>query len=428
MPEGRLVPHPRLVVVVLTPVALGLLALLWRPATSVLVGVDVLILVVAWLDALSSGVDVAVVRRLPTAVPVGRAVPIQLLLTASRRVWAKITDDAPDLSPAPPGGVWLGPEDTVVPYVWTAVQRGQREFGDVTVRTRSRLGLWWRQISLPVVGSVRVFPDFASLRTYDLRRGLLAQRAPVRTQRRPGGENEFERNRPYVRGDAYRHIDWRATAKRSDLISREFQQESNQNLLFLLDAGRGASATFDGTLAFDHALSASMMLGAVALRHGDRVGMLAYDDKIRAWAPPRAGARSGSRLVRAVYDVFPTLAEPDHMAALRWVDRRVRRRSLIVLVTALTDGVNAEAVRALATGLGRRHVVLVAWLRDPAVDDMAYGDNALEAAAAAEWLAQRESTLRTLRAAGVLVADQPLGALTGALVDRYLEIKARRML
>jgi uncharacterized protein (DUF58 family) len=383
---------------------------------------------VAALDAFSSATRARVRRVVPAVAPVGRRVPIELHIDAERPVLVQVQDHPPDPVEGLPVSLRVTPDASIVRYTWTAATRGRRQFGPVTVRLTSRLGLWWMQQTLDLPASVRVYPDFAALRRYDLRRGLLARRAPVRTQRRPGGENEFERNRPYVRGDAYRHIDWKATARRQDLVTREYQQESNQNLLFLLDSGRSSSATFAGLAAFDHALAASMLLGSVALRHGDRVGILAYDDAIRAWAPPRAGARSASRLVRAVYDVFPSLAEPDHAAALRWVDRRVRRRSLIVLCTAATDAVNAEALRVLATGLGRRHLVLVAWMRDPAIDAMAQGDDPWEAAAAAEWLGRRESALRGMRSAGLLVADHPLGGLTAALVDRYLEIKARRTL
>jgi uncharacterized protein (DUF58 family) len=259
------------------------------------------------------------------------------------------------------------------------------------------------------------------------------RRAPVRARRKPGGENEFERLRPYVRGDSYRHVDWRATARRRALITREFGQESNQNVLFLVDAGRMMSASSQGRSLFDHALDAALVLGQVALRNGDRVGLLAYDDRVLAWQPPRGGARQGVALIRGTYDVFPSLREPDHAMALRWVGQRVRRRSLVILLTSVIDTANAEATAAVTGILGRRHLPLCVWLRDPSLEELVSGRGAKPAdpyvaGAAAELLLERSRQLAVLRERGALVLDADPPHLTSALLSRYLEIKARRLL
>jgi uncharacterized protein (DUF58 family) len=255
----------------------------------------------------------------------------------------------------------------------------------------------------------------------------------VRVRRRPGGENEFERLRPYVPGDPYRHIDWRATARRGDFVSREYGQEVNQNLIFLLDTGRMMSAANGSLTSFDHALNAALMMAQVALRHGDRVGFLAFDHQIRAWLPPRGGTRSGGRLIRATYDLFPSLAEPDYAMAFRHLSKRVRRRSLVVLLTAVVDEPNAALSSALVRGLAGRHLPLCVWVRDGELTALAEGpaekrSDAYVRAAAAEIVGWREKALANVRRSGALVVDSPPERLTPQLLSRYLEIKARRML
>lgn len=185
--------------------------------------------------------------------------------------------------------------------------------------------------------------------------------------------------------------------------------------------------------AFDHALNAAVLLGQTALRHGDRVGVLAFDSDVRAWIPPKSGARSGGRLIRGTYDLFPSMDEPDHAKAFRFLAQRVRRRSLVVLMTHVVDDVNAEAVEAVVGAMARRHLTMNVWLRDPALDDLLSqpAETVLDRyhrGAAAEVVADREAGLSRLARKGALIVDCPPSVLTGNLLTQYLEVKSRRLL
>jgi uncharacterized protein (DUF58 family) len=230
-------------------------------------------------------------------------------------------------------------------------------------------------------------------------------------------------------------VDWRATARKRTLISREYGQESNQNVIFLLDAGRVMSGQAGESTLFDAALNAALTMGQVALRHGDRVGLMVYDHRIRVWAPPRGGARSGSRLIRATYDVFPSLNEPDHGRALQFLSRHVRRRTLVVVLTAVIDQVNRSDVEGIVRALTGRHLPLVVWLRDPDLealvqppDGKSASDQRWAAGAAAEMLVLRDRELERWKKRGALVVDADPDHINAALLARYMEIKARRLL
>lgn len=429
-----MIPTGRLVLVACVPLVFGFLVLADPMWAIPMVALNLVIALIAIGDALLARRGPGVERSFAPVQAVGRGFPVTLHLTASRPMRVRLTDDAPGEAGGLPAAVRLpGDAGRDVTYTCTVDRRGSHAFGPVTVRWRSPLGLFERQAVHELDGAVRVYPSFRQLRHWGLLARQDERRLPVRVRRRPGGENEFERLRPYVRGDSYRHIDWRATARRAELVTRDFGQESNQNVIFLIDAGRMMSARFQAMTAFDHALDAAVMMGQVALRHGDRVGLLVYDDEIRAWLPPKGGARTGSRLIRGTYDVFPSLREPDHALALRWLAQHVRRRSLVVMLTSVVDEVNAESVRSIVHAMSGRHLPVAVWLRDTGLEARVEGarlhrEDHFIAGAAAELLVRRDEQLQALRQRGALVVDATPEQLTPQLLSRYLEIKARRLL
>lgn len=431
-----MIPSRLLVLLALVPLGLAVAAvaapwLLW-PALAI----DGILVAVAAVDLATTRIDLDVERHVDPVQAVGRPFEVRVRVRdrAGRPLRLRLTDDPPGKVTGLPVALVLRPgEAAEARYTVEVGTRGRHPFGPVTVRQASPLGLWERQRRLPVETELRVYPNFAALRRFGVDTELWARRAPVRARRRPGGENEFERLRPYVAGDPYRHIDWRATARRREFVTREFGQESNQNVVFLLDAGRTMTARSGALTGFDHALNAAITMGQTALRHGDRVGMLVFDREIRAWLPPRGGARTGSRLIRGTYDVFPRFEEPDYGLALRHLSRHVRRRSLVVLLTAAFDDVDASAAEALVAALRGRHLTIAVWLRDTDIDETLARPARDEAdvwrrAAAADLALWRERALQKLRQRGALVVDCPPEALTPELLDRYLEIKARRLL
>ncbi|MFK7927809.1 MAG: DUF58 domain-containing protein [Myxococcota bacterium] len=429
-----MIPTGRLVALAVVPMALGLMVLAMPWLTWPMVALDVVIVAVAAFDALLNRGKIIVERHFTSVQAVGRPFDVTVRISGNRSLACRVTDDAPGEREGLPGRVRLQKGHAVdLTYQLQVNTRGEHPFGAVYVRWASPLGLFERQVMVDVPGLVRVYPSFRQLRSW----GLLARederRAPVRVKRRPGGENEFERLRPYVRGDSYRHIDWKATARRASLVTRDFGQESNQNVIFLIDAGRMMSSQGASMTAFDHALNAAVMMGQVALRHGDRVGMLVYDDQIRTWLPPKGGARAGSRLIRGTYDLFPSLREPDHAQALRWLAQHVRRRSLVVMLTSVVDDVNAATTQAIVGAMVGRHLPLVVWLRDEGLESLIDGPRSgapdhYAAGAAAELLVRREAQLQALRQRGALVIDSSPEDVTPRLLSRYLEVKARQIL
>jgi uncharacterized protein (DUF58 family) len=275
-----------------------------------------------------------------------------------------------------------------------------------------------------------------SVRKYELLAREDREASMFRTSKRRGGESEFERLREYRRGDEYRSIDWKATARRQKIISRDYQLESNQNIMFLLDAGRLMTAETAGMSLFDHALNATLMLAHVAAKGGDNVGLLTFADDVRTYAPPEGGSRAARRIVQAGYNMHPELIETNYDAAFQKLSVLVRKRTLVVLFTQVLDEVSGKAVVRLARGMLPRHLPLFVMFRDADVDTLldpqtsSRGDAAelYVSAAAAELTSFRDRVVRELKKQGAMVLDVPTGELTPQLMNRYLEIKARHLL
>ena len=327
---------------------------------------------------------------------------------------------------------------TTVAYRVVPSHRGRRDLGAVTVRYPSPFGLVARQERTSIAGSVDVYPDVHAARDLELLRRQGRQDARLGSLRVRGGNTEFERLRPYRVGDEVRHVDWRASARRDELIVRQMQTESNQNVVFAIDVGRGMRGESEGLTAVDHALNAALLTADVAVRGGDKAGLLAFDDSPRCFVPPTGGAAGARKLTRAVYALEAGLAATDYCAALAFLQARVRARSLFIVFTNLLDPRSAEELSSSMKALLPKHLALCVLLRDMDVERLATAaacrgnasrsEDLYVRAAAAEALASRDSLIRGLMNAGVLVLDAKPRDLTPDLVKGYLEVKAQRLL
>ena len=321
-------------------------------------------------------------------------------------------------------------------------QRGDAVFGELYVRIDGPLGLVRRTFRQPGTDqAVRVYPSLRELRRYDLlvRRGLEVQ--PVgRPVRVAGASTEFERVRDYLPDDEFRHINWKATARRAQPMVNQFEAERSQNLVVLLDCGRTMSALAErasddeyaepGLTKLDYALNAALLLAYVASMRGDQVALLAYADDVRAFVPPQRGRRALLATVQALYNLRAEPVEPDHGRAFEFLGKRNLRRSLVVLFTDLADRESSTNLAAHVLRAARQHLVVCVTLGDPNVRRPAEqrptdGPSLYEKMVAQQLLDDRVTVLAQLAAHGVLTVDTDADALNPKLIGTYLELKQR---
>lgn len=434
-----MIPGRPLVLLLIAPLALAIMYVVDRTLLLPMLAADAGIALVAIADfVLALPRKVEVRRDLHEVLSLGRhnAVKLTLRNRARRRLKVLVTDDLfedasseelPIQLDLPAGG------RQSVTYHVVPRRRGAYQIGDHHVRYASPLGLWIRQLNLEASDGVRVYPDLLAVRTYELMARQNRELELVRATRLKGGESEFERLREYTRDDEFRAVDWKATARRQQLIAREYQLESNQNIVLMLDAGRVMTAVTDGLSHFDHALNASLMLGHVATRGGDHVGLVGFDDAVRAFVPPGGGASASRRLIQASYDLHPSLVEADYDGAFEQLSLRLRKRSLVVLFTQVLDEAVAQTLVRRLHAISRRHLPMLVLFRDIDVerllDPRGGGPEELYTrGAAAELLRWRDGFIHELKSRGTLVLDVTPRNLTPSLINRYLQVKARHLL
>jgi uncharacterized protein (DUF58 family) len=361
--------------------------------------------------------------------------PAEVLLlvrnSSSRRMRGVVRDGWPPSAGASPRthAVTLAPgAASRLTTTLRPTRRGERRAGGVTLRFIGPLGLAGRQRTRDVPWRVMVLPPFTSRRHLPEKLARLrlidgAVVAPVR-----GQGTEFDSLREYVVGDDPRSIDWRATARRSDVVVRTWRPESDRQLLLVLDTGRTSAARVGGAPRFDASIDAALLLTALARHAGDRVALVAHDRVLRAGVDAAQGGTSLSGTVRALAPLEPLLVETDMRAVVTQVLRRLRRRSLVVLFTALDPTAVHEGLLPALPPLLQRHQVLVASVSDPAVAELRRrrGDSVgVYAAAAAEAAdADRRRVAATLRRRGVVVTEAPPEQFASHVADSYLELKA----
>lgn len=312
-------------------------------------------------------------------------------------------------------------------YQIKARQRGDFEFAFCDVLLHSPWSFWQRRSRIPVLSRVKVYPNFAELSVYL----MLAQQQRldqlgIHQFSRRGQGGDFHQLRDYRGGDALRQVDWKATSRYRRLISREYQEDRDQQLLLLLDCGRRMRHNGAGRGHLDDALDAMLLLAFSALRQGDAVGMMSFGAQQR-WFAPRKGAATLNGLLNAVYDLQAEAVATDYMAMAQQVLQRQRRRSLIVLLTNTRDEDYRELLAA-AQLMRRRHLVVIADLRETLLDETLRTppsniEGALKFYATDDYLAARRQAHLELGHQGVHMLDVLPQQLAAALVNEYQRLK-----
>nr|WP_246294760.1 DUF58 domain-containing protein [Schlegelella koreensis] len=383
-------------------------------------------------------------RALPAAFAVGVRRPLGgQLANPGTRNWRVALFDGVDPSIDVDGLPFAGnvaPASSVeIGYHVRPRRRGPVDFDAATLRVRSRLGAFELVVRIGERETRHVYPNFAAVARYAWLAGdhRLAE-IGIKSVAQRGAGTDFKQLSDYRAGDAIRDIDWKATLRQGRPIVREYQDERDQSVVFLLDCGRRMRAD-DGLAArhgshFDAALDALMLLAYVALRDGDEVGALTFGtapERSRRFAP-RKGVNSLNALIGALYDIEPEATHSDYVAAATALLRWRSKRSLVVVLTNFRDEDASELGPALAL-LRTRHLVLLASLRERALRDLAEQPlvthrHAIEAAGAHLFAQARDDAFARLAARDALLLDVEPQQLAPELVNRYRAVKRAGLL
>ncbi len=392
-----------------------------------------LVLVVVDLLLAAPTRSLALSRSTPPSVRLGEQVPLQLLAhnTGTRRMRGSVRD-----AWQPSAGVRPDRHRLDLPaaerrrLLSTArpTRRGDRLAGHVTVRSLGPLGLAARQRSILAPGRVRTLPPFTSRKHLPGKLAMLRELDGRSATRIRGQGTEFDSLREYVDGDDVRAIDWRATARRQQVVVRTWRPERDRRVLLVVDTSRTSASRVGDEPRLDAAMDAALLLAALADRAGDRVDLVAVDRQVRTRVVGRTGPSLLPALVEALAPLEPVLVEADWPRIVTEVRSRVPQRALVVLLTPLDAAAIEEGLLPVAARMASRHTVVVASVADPTLHEMARGRgdavSVYDAAAAVRGEMDRAAVTAGLERAGVTVVDADPQRLPPRLADTYLALKA----
>lgn len=368
-----------------------------------------------------------------TRVLLGQQATVRVTIAnpGSRAVRGLVRDAWPPSAGARPGraAVFIpGGGRVSITTVLVPSRRGDRPGGLVTIRSLGPLGLAGRQASRPVPWTVRVLPPFLSRRHLPEKLAMLRQLDGQHRSMIRGQGSEFDSLREYVIGDDVRSIDWRSTARRSDIVVRTWRPERDRRIIIVLDTGRTSAGRVAGIPRLDTYLDAALLLAALAARAGDRADLVAVDRQVRARVIGASRTEVLARMTEAMATLEPELAESNGDLIASTVLQLARQRCVVVLLTELNSAALELGLLPRIPLLASRYRLLVAAVADPRVTELAAGRSdagmVYQAAAAERARAERAKIAARLGRYGVQVVDAQPDQLPAALADAYLALKA----
>ncbi len=315
-----------------------------------------------------------------------------------------------DLLPLERGPCVLGPTGLSVWFGWSLLAFTQ------TVDTRKE---------------VAVLPGRPSGETEQLlaRASLLTEIGEHQLKLR-GHDQEFDCLSDYVTGDDVRRIDWKASARRMKPQVRRYHLERNAELLLAIDTGRLMGSLVGGIRKLDLAVTPLLDLAAVALKRGERVGLVAFSSKVEAYIAPRRGVSNLLRFQEALAGLEPRYDYTSFESFAVFLKERHRRRALVVLFTDFADELSSQAVLRTISVLSKRHFVLFCRVTDPHIEEIfrSRADTVaavFQKAVAADLLTEGRRLITELRRLGAYVVAGPPERLSPRVLRGYLEVRIR---
>ena len=316
-----------------------------------------------------------------------------------------------------------------VTYTLRPVQRGVYGFGHIRVFATTAIGLVQRRYTCGVPQDVKVYPAYQQLRHYE----LLAisnrlQDMGIKRIRRAGHHTEFEQIKEYVAGDEFRAINWKASARRHQFMVNVFQTERSQQVFCVIDKGRVMQRAFAGMTLLDYAVNASLVLSYVAIHRADLAGLITFNERMDTLVAPSRRPAQMEHILESLYAVHTDFGETDYSALVTGVEKRVSKRSLLILFTNFTDGQSLDRQLAYLCQVARHHRLLVVYFENSALHDyLGTRPHSTEDyyihVVAQQMERSQQLIMSRLTQRGILSLRTTPDRLSVDVINKYLEIK-----
>ena len=325
-------------------------------------------------------------------------------------------------------------ERKVIKYPVRPVKRGEYEFGKVNIYVSTPLGITQRRYHFSDERTVPVYPSYIQMRKYELlaiSNNLI--QAGIKKIRRIGHNIEFEQIREYVQGDDFRTVNWKATARRSQLMVNNYQDEKSQQVYSLIDKGRVMQMPFDGLSLLDYAINACLVISNIALKKDDRAGLITFQHKTGTVVPASKRNNQMFHIQEALYNQKTAWRESDFSRLYALVKTRIRQRSLLILYTNFESRASLHRQLPYFKQLARNHLLVTVFFENTELDELvntpAHNLRTVYHKAIGEKFAyEKRMIVRELASHGIHSILTAPEHLTVNTINKYLELKARGLI
>lgn len=322
-------------------------------------------------------------------------------------------------------------KQTQFDYDFTPKERGEFIFGNVFVRIRSVFFLVSRKLELPLAHTVRVYPSVLQMKKYEL---LVFQKqktsSGIKRIRRLGNASEFEQIKNYVQGDEIRRINWKATSRKNELQVNQYQEERSQHVYCIIDKSKNMEMDFKGLSMLDYAINSTLVFSNIALKKGDKAGLITYADKIGTTLPAERSGGQMRRIQEALYNQRSLFNESNFELLYNTIRRTVKTRSLLVLFTNFETVFAMRRALPMLRRLNQKHVLVVVFFQNTELQELAYqpvqnSQEMYQAIVAEKMIGVKSSIARELRQNGIQTILSLPEELSINTINKYLELKAK---
>ena len=319
-------------------------------------------------------------------------------------------------------------------YSLRPVVRGTYHFGRLRIFVRTPLTLVERRYTQAEEKEVNVYPSFLMLNHYELlamSNNLLEM--GIKRIRRVGNNTEFEQIKAYVPGDEYRTINWKASARRHELMVNVYRDERSQRIYSVIDKGRVMQQAFDKMTLLDYSINAALVLSHIAIRKDDKAGLITFAEKVDTMLSPSSRPTQMQHILEALYAEQTSFGETDFSALCTNINRSISKRSLLILYTNFSGLGSLHRQLAYLKLLNNRHRLLVVFFEDAELQtyissDKQTTEDYYRHVIAEKFAYEQRLIVSTLQQHGILSLLTTPKNLSVDVINKYIELKQRQIL
>lgn len=321
-----------------------------------------------------------------------------------------------------------------IEYSLRPVVRGEYFFGKIHVFVRNNIGLIERHLTFGDKATVAVYPSFHKLKQIEMlsfaeMKNLLG----LKKVRHIGYNKEFEQVKDYVIGDEIKHINWKATARKSKLMVNQFQDEKSQHVYCMIDMGRTMKMPFNEMSLLDYSINASLALSQIILKNNDEAGLITYDKKVRSILPASKRGGQLNKMMEVLYAQKTSFDESTLEQTFAYVQSKIRQRSLLIFFMNFESIYSLKRYLPLLRKLSRSHLLLLVNYKNTEIENVANQraktiDEIYTKTISENFLFEKRIFLKELRKYGIYTLFAAPEDISIKTINKYLEIKAQGLL